>query len=352
MATDVELRHERRVEQEAPPTVVELCNVVCRFGTATALGGVDLLARRGEVHALLGANGAGKTTLLRVAAGLQRPSTGLVRVAGHAPHLTDHAFRRRVAVVSSGARSFYLRISGLENLVFFARLHGFRRAAALERAWECLQAVGLSQAARKRVGLYSQGMQRRLAVARALVGAPSVLVVDEATHDLDVEGAQRVRSLIAERAQAGATVLWATQRLDEIRGFAHQVTVLQDGRVSFTGTVPELVSSATTQQFRIRVRPRAPSTAPVLERLRAAIDAMGAVDATADDEHFLVRLHDEVVLGDALGSVAREGLKVLACSEEQSLVAAALLRLTRSAPSGGGPMGTLARGRRAGGVMP
>ncbi len=328
-ATDVEQRQEPRIEQVAPPAVVELRGVGCRFATATALEGVDLVAGRGEVHALLGPNGAGKTTLLRVVAGLQRPSAGLVRVAGRAPHLTDRAVRRMVSVVSSGTRSFYLRISGLENLVFFARLHGFRRAAALERAWECLEAVDLTEAARKRVGLYSQGMHRRLALARALLGSPSVLVVDEATHDLDVEGAKRIRALIAGRAQAGVTVLWATQRLDEIRGFAHQVTVLHDGRVSFTGTVPVLVASATTQQFLIRVRPRLPSARPLVEHLRGAIGRMGGVDTTADAEHFLLRLHDEVVLGDALGALAREGLKVLSCREEQSLVEAALLRLTR-----------------------
>ncbi|MDP8927923.1 MAG: ABC transporter ATP-binding protein [Actinomycetota bacterium] len=317
----------------APPSVVELRGVVCRFGSAPALAGVDLVVRSGAVHALLGPNGAGKTTLLRVVAGLQRPNAGFVRVAGHTPRLTSRVVRRAVGVVASGTRSFYLRISGLENLVFFARLHGLRRTAALARARECLDAVGLKEAANKRVGLYSQGMQRRLAVARALLGGPSVLVIDEATHDLDPEGAQRVRALVADQARAGAAVLWATQRLDEIRGFAHAVTVLHDGRVAFSGTVPELVASATTQQFLIRVRLRAPCARPVLERLRDAIGPMGGVDATADPEDFLLRLRDEVVLGDALAAVARAGLVLLACREEQSLVEAALLHLRHRVPT-------------------
>ncbi|MFN2556760.1 MAG: ABC transporter ATP-binding protein [Nitriliruptorales bacterium] len=309
---------------------VELRDVVCRLGTTMALAGVDLLSAPGEVHALLGPNGAGKTTLLRVVAGLQRPTAGSVQVEGRPPHLTDRTLRRAVGLVSSGARSFYQRISGLENLVFFARLHGLRRARAVDLAWRCLEAVGLTEAAHKRVGLYSQGMQRRLAVARALLGDPSVLVVDEATHDLDPEGAQLIRALVAARAETGATVLWATQRLDEIRGFAHRVTVLHEGRVVFAGSVPELVASTTTQRFLVRVRNGGAPPGEVLGRLRRAVATMGEVEATADAEHYLLGLREDAVLGEAVAAVTEAGLAVLACREEQSLVETALLRLTRT----------------------
>jgi ABC-type multidrug transport system ATPase subunit len=106
-----------------------------------------------------------------------------------------------------------------------------------------LAAVGLTDAARRRVATYSHGMQKRLSIARALLTQPAVLLVDEATHDLDPEGAQRVRGLVAERAAAGAAVVWATQRVDEIGDFAHRVTLLSGGRVRFTGSVGELLAA-------------------------------------------------------------------------------------------------------------
>jgi ABC-2 type transport system ATP-binding protein len=107
-----------------------------------------------------------------------------------------------------------------------------------------LEAVGLTDAARRRVGVYSHGMQKRLSIARALLTAPGVLLVDEATHDLDPEGAERVRSLVAERAAAGAAVVWTTQRVDEISGFAGRVTLLSAGRVRLAGSVSELLAEA------------------------------------------------------------------------------------------------------------
>ena len=186
------------------------------------------------MHALLGPNGAGKTTLMRILSGLVDPSAGsayvLDRRAGRSREL-----RALIGMVPPGDRTFYMRLSGLENLVFFARLHGLRRRAARERALELLAAVGLADAARRPISTYSHGMQKRLSFARALIADPALLLVDEATHDLDPVAAQQVRDLAAERAAAGTAVLWATQRIEELHGFADRVTVLDHGKVAFTG---------------------------------------------------------------------------------------------------------------------
>jgi ABC-2 type transport system ATP-binding protein len=165
------------------PCAVEVRGLVRRFGEREALKGVDLTARTGEIHALLGPNGAGKTTLLRVLTGLVDPSEGSVRILGADGR--GRAARGRVGLVPAGDRSFYLRISGTENLLFFARLHGMRKRAAVARAREVLEDVGLTEAAGRPVGGWSHGMQKRLSVARALLTSPPVLLVDEATHDLD-----------------------------------------------------------------------------------------------------------------------------------------------------------------------
>ena len=153
----------------------------------------------------------------------------------------------------AGDRTFYLRLSGLENLIFFARLHGMRKHAARDRARAVLADVGLGDAG----GRPGERVLARDAEApvrgRALLTNPSALLVDEATHDLDPHAAAGVRDLVAELARDGAAVLWTTQRLDEIRGFADRVTLLREGRVRFCGTVNELMAHAQARRFVLRL---------------------------------------------------------------------------------------------------
>jgi ABC-2 type transport system ATP-binding protein len=230
-----------------PVPALEVRGLRRRFDRRWALDGVDLVVPAGEIHALLGPNGAGKTTLLRTIGGLVAPTEGSVSVLGLDVTAASRTRRGHVGLVPSGDRTFYLRISGLENLVFFARLQGLPRRKAVARAQEVLAAVGLADAARRRVATYSHGMQKRLSIARALLTEPGVLLVDEATHDLDPEGAERVRSLVVERAAAGSAVVWATQRVEEISGFANCVTLLSAGQVRFTGSVGELLAAGGLQ---------------------------------------------------------------------------------------------------------
>jgi ABC-2 type transport system ATP-binding protein len=308
------------------PWAIEVEGLVRRFGDREALAGVDVAVRAGHVHALLGPNGAGKTTLLRVLTGLVDPSEGSVRVLGASGR--GREARGRVGLVPAGDRSFYLRISGLENLVF-ARLHGLRRRAASARAREVLEEVGLTEAAERPVGGWSHGMQKRLSVARALLTAPPVLLVDEATHDLDPEGAERIRALIGGLAERGTAVLWATQRVDEIRGFASAVTFLDRGRVRFAGSVEGLMAQAASRRYVIRVRNGRPGPL-VADQLATLLADRASVEpgATADGEHFRLEPVAGVPLGSAIAALADGGVDVLACRQERSEIEEAFLALT------------------------
>jgi ABC-2 type transport system ATP-binding protein len=300
------------------------------FEDRHALDGVDLELRAGTVHALLGPNGAGKTTLLRVLTGLATPTGGTVRVLGHdAGARRTRALTGRVGLVPSGTRSFYLRISGVENLVFFGRLHGLRRRPAEARARQVLADVGLTAAADQRAGTYSQGMQRRLAVARALLTRPDVLLVDEATHDLDPEAADAVRALIAGVAADGAAVLWATQRVEEIRGFADAVTFLDRGRVRFAGSVADLIDRAPAGRYVLEVRDA--ELEPVAAvRVRHAVGRLGDVLPASGAAHVLVRPRPGVPLGSVIAALAAAGHDVLACRRERSEIEEAFLALVGS----------------------
>lgn len=314
------------------PRAVEAEGLTRHFGTTRALDGVSLEVRQGEIHALLGPNGAGKTTLLRSLTGLVEPSEGIIRLLGvPVEELGYRGHRRMFGLVPSGDRSFYLRISGLENLIFFGRLYGFRKSQALSRAWECLRAVGLDEAARKRVGLYSHGMQKRLSVARGLLTDPVVLFVDEATHDLDPEGSTRVQQLVVDAARRGTAVLWATQRLDEIRGFADRVTVLDRGKVRFVGTVPELMAISVARRYVVHLNDGKSGDAELITAANRALSSVASVAPSGGSEggHCVLELGDGVVLGDAIVLLSTAGIKVLACREERSGIENAFLYLTR-----------------------
>jgi ABC-type multidrug transport system ATPase subunit len=307
----------------AMAAAIEAGGIVRCFGDKVALDDVSLVVQPGEIHALLGPNGAGKTTLLRILSGLMAPTVGSVRVLGEPVGRRRREEAARVGLIPAGDRSFYLRISGLENLVFFARLHGMGRREAVAKSLEALERVGLAEAARVRAGVYSHGMQKRLSVARALLTEPPVLLVDEATHDLDPEGARRVRALIAGvAAETGAAVVWATQRLDEIRGFADTATVLRAGAARFAGTVAELMVHATPRRFLLQLSPN--GTPP-----EAAIAALGEIAQVAPHGggHYLLALDPGVVLGDALVALEAAHVRVLACRNERSEVEEAFFSL-------------------------
>ncbi len=301
------------------------------FGRKEALRGVSLQVAAGEIHALLGPNGAGKTTLLRILAGLVEPDAGTLRLLDTSwQRSPSREGRRLLGVVPSGDRSFYLRITGVENLVFFARLYGLSRRRALRRARECLSAVGLAEAGQVPVGNYSHGMQKRLGIARALLMDPPVLLVDEATHDLDPEGGLRIRELIATAAARGTAVLWTTQQLDEIRGFAEQVTVLDHGQVRFAGTVAQLMDASRSVRHVLRLRDGTRGPQELLDSTQTALSGLATVaaDPGHSGHHVVIALADRVTLGQALTSLAADGIDVLACREERSQVEAGFLRLT------------------------
>jgi ABC-2 type transport system ATP-binding protein len=310
---------------------VEVLGLSKSFKRVQALRDVSLRVEKGEIHALLGPNGAGKTTLLRILVGLLTPDQGEVWLSGvGGADLELRRARKLFGVVPSGDRTFYLRISGLENLTFFGRLLGLRRREAVARAWECLDDVGLADSARTAVGTYSHGMQKRLSIARALLTDPPILLIDEATHDLDPAGASHVQSLVTEQARRGAAVVWTTQRVDEIRGFADRVTLLHEGRVRFTGSVPQFMARSVRRIHVLRLRSVVRGSA-VLATTSEALGGMGTVVPLDDDggeRHYRLALRDGVVLGDALARLTASGIDVLSCREERSEIELAFLQLT------------------------
>jgi ABC-type multidrug transport system ATPase subunit len=210
----------------APDAAIETRALTKRFGMLTVVDAVDLRLAPGSKTALLGANGAGKTTLLGLLSTLIAPSDGEAWISGEPLARPSAALRRRVGVLAH-LPMLYEELSALENLTFFARLYAVRDAGP--RIEQMLRTVGLWRRRDEPTHVFSRGQHQRLALARALLHAPDVLLLDEPETGLDVEGVALLDELVL--TAPGLTVLAATHREDHIGAWAEAVVRLDRGRV-------------------------------------------------------------------------------------------------------------------------
>ena len=208
------------------------------YGDYPALRDIRLDAEPGSCLALIGRNGAGKTTLLRIIAGFSRPGRGKVRILGNEPR--DPQTRRHLGFIGHGI-SVYDELSAQENLTLFAKLYGMpdpRRTAG-----EWLERTGLERVANGLVREFSRGMRQRLAVARAFLHEPSVLLLDEPFTALDDRAIAVLQRLLREALASGKTIIMSTHQLREALELASHVALLSRGQVAFHGPcTPEMVA--------------------------------------------------------------------------------------------------------------
>jgi ABC-2 type transport system ATP-binding protein len=218
---------------------LEAAGVSKRYGRHSVLCDVDLVAERGCVHGLLGPNGAGKTTLLRIVLGLVQRDAGTIRVLGRPLDSPGSSIPRDVAgIVETPA--FYPYLTGRQNLTALATLDRDGPTTRRCSVDEALEQVGLTAHARHRVAGYSAGMRQRLAMAAAILRAPQLLLLDEPTTALDPRGMRDIRALARRLADDGAAVVLSSHDMAEVEELCTTVTIIDTGRVIFSGAVDEL----------------------------------------------------------------------------------------------------------------
>ncbi len=200
------------------------------FNLKPVLRGIDLFVDQGKCMVLLGANGTGKTTLLRILAGLARPDAGTVCIAGLDIERDPQQVRRMVGFVTHQPY-LYDELTAIENLLFFGRMYAVKQARA--RATELLQRIGLARRAGERVGALSRGQAQRLALARALLHSPRLLLLDEPDTSLDEEGNQLLETLLREHIEGGGTTLFTTHNLERALRLSDRIGILSGGRVAY-----------------------------------------------------------------------------------------------------------------------
>ena len=212
------------------PDALEVAGLWKFYGDYPALRDFTLSAEKGSCWALLGRNGAGKTTLLRILAGLSPFQRGSVQVFRHAPR--TEAARRQIGFLGHGI-GVYEDLSARENMLFFARITGTQNPGELVNAW--LDRVGLSRVAGIPVRQFSRGMRQRLALARAFLHSPEMLLLDEPFTSLDDTAIATLRNLLMQARNRGATIVLSTHQIREALGIASHVAVIENGHLRYSG---------------------------------------------------------------------------------------------------------------------
>jgi ABC-type multidrug transport system ATPase subunit/peroxiredoxin len=284
------------------------------FGRAEripALCGVDVEVAKGEVFGLLGPNGAGKTTLLKILSCLVLPDQGTARVGGIDTRY-ENRVKPQIGLVHSDERSFYWRLSARENLRFFARLYNVPGRRIDTRIDELLERVDMTEAAERPFSGYSSGMKQRIAIARALLHDPPIILMDEPTRSLDPAAALALRKFILDQllARDGKTIVLATHNLHEAESLAHRVAILARGKIREVGTV-EQVSRWGLSGLRYRLE-----LEPGTQEIRGPFEVLS--DEAADGRRKLtLAVTDETGFESMMRALLDSGVGVRSCDRDE-----------------------------------
>jgi ABC-2 type transport system ATP-binding protein len=197
----------------------------------TAVDGVSLQIERGEIFGLLGPNGAGKSTTIRMLCTLLEPTSGMARVSGFDIVKQANEVRRNLGTVLAGERSIYWKLSGRENLEYFAALYHIPPAIAKKRVEELIERMELKERANELVEKYSTGMRQRIAISKALLARPPILLLDEPTLGLDPQAARNLRELIVDLQKEDHTILLTTHYMEEADLLSDRIGIIDTGKI-------------------------------------------------------------------------------------------------------------------------
>jgi ABC-2 type transport system ATP-binding protein len=283
-----------------------------RYGSITALAGLTMTIPRGDIFGFLGPNGAGKTTAVKLLLGLTPPSSGDAEVLGAA--IGDREALRRVGYLPELFR-YQSWLTAREVLALHCELAGIDRTAWQREIADALAIIGLADRGSGRIGTFSKGMQQRLGLGVALLGAPDLVVLDEPTSALDPVGRHDVREIIRGLGERGTTVFLNSHLLSEVEQVCHRVAIVDRGRVVAEGTLDELLGGDT-----VRIR------ASGLDRAaQTALSRFGQVDD--EGEWLVIRGIDTERVPELVAEIVRLGGRVYAVEPRHESLEDRFLRL-------------------------
>jgi ABC-2 type transport system ATP-binding protein len=309
-----------------------------RQETLTAVDAVTLRVHAGEVFGLLGPNGAGKTTLVKLLCSLILPSAGRALIAGRDVVAEAAAARRCIGLIDCQERSFFWRLTGRQNLEFFAAIHNLQGAVAQRRIDEVLALVGLRAAAERKFMHYSTGMRQKLAIARGLLPMPPILLMDEPTRSLDPVAAHDLRRFIRETlvGELGRTVLLVTHHLEEAEELCTRVAIMNRGQIIAGGTIAAIRQQVTARQrYHLQVQHLRPTLPAHLRELPGVVQADWSQPDATTTVIDLWLSDERTALPEVLRLIVQQGGDIQQCHAGQLSLEEVFMSLVRETPDEG-----------------
>ncbi|MBW1959698.1 MAG: ABC transporter ATP-binding protein [Deltaproteobacteria bacterium] len=277
-----------------------------------ALADIDFDIRPGEIFTLLGPNGSGKTTLIRIISGLILPKAGTVTICGHNIQTDEYRARKSLGLVLGDERTFYIRLSGAQNLEFFGGLYSLPRSQLKKRIMDALEMVGLEDNAKLQYMRYSTGMRKRLNMARALLHDPQVYLLDEPNSGVDPQSAKKIRDIIFSLKKQNKTILLTTHDMNEAEKMSDRIGYLKNGRLLKIGKIEEFKNIIARKSLEIVFEPPFANTEhTALNSLTAEIrQTTSCYSVEFRDNILRINYNGSFDVNKALNLISRSGLSI------------------------------------------
>jgi ABC-2 type transport system ATP-binding protein len=305
--------------------ILEVQNLVKKFGDFTAVDGVSFDIQEGEVFSLLGPNGAGKTTTISMLSCLLEPTSGEALIGGHKISSDTMEVKRIIGVVPQDI-ALYEELSARENLTFWGQMYGLGGNALKNRVNEVLEQIGLADRAKDKIKTYSGGMKRRVNIGVGLLHQPRVLFMDEPTVGIDPQSRRSILDSVKELNRAGMTVLYTTHYMEEAEELSNRVGIVDHGKMIAIGTQKELTQTVgENETLRLHTGEDVDS-APLIAALEGLPEVIQA--SAADDTVVLIVKEADDALPPVLGKAALLGYKIRSVDIQEPNLEAVFLHLT------------------------
>jgi ABC-2 type transport system ATP-binding protein len=307
------------------PPILEVQNLVKKFGDLTAVDGVSFNIQEGEVFSLLGPNGAGKTTIISMLSCLLEPTSGGATIGGHS--ITDEALDvKRIIGVVPQEIALYEELSARENLTFWGQMYGLGGNTLKTRVTEVLEQIELTDRAKDRIKTYSGGMKRRVNIGVGLLHKPLLLFMDEPTVGIDPQSRRSILDSVKDLNKAGMTVLYTTHYMEEAEELSHRVGIVDHGKMIAIGTQKELTQLVgENETLRLHTDEHVD-----IQPLLAALQELPEVIHVSASDNMVVLIVPEAddALPPVLGKADRLGYKIRSVDIQEPNLEAVFLKLT------------------------
>jgi ABC-2 type transport system ATP-binding protein len=307
------------------PPILEVQNLVKKFGDINAVDGVSFAIQAGEVFSLLGPNGAGKTTTISMLSCLLEPTSGDTIIDGHS--ITKEALEvKRIIGVVPQEIALYDELSARENLTFWGQMYGLGGNALKTRVTEVLEQIGLADRAKDRIKTYSGGMKRRVNIGVGLLHKPLLLFMDEPTVGIDPQSRRSILDSVKDLNKAGMTVLYTTHYMEEAEELSHRVGIIDQGKMIAIGTQKELTQLVgENETLRLHTGENV-DVQPLMDALQELPQVIHI--STSDNMVVLIVPEADDALPPVLGMADRLGYKIRSVDIQEPNLEAVFLKLT------------------------